>query len=215
MAKRLELGGNGRGAKTSYHHGDLERAMVDLAVELISTEGFESLTLRKLGGRLGVSSTAIYRHFSDKGALITRLAEEGFLEFGAMLRQARDRVSKGGVSKEGSIVRMTGAYIHFAHGRPAYYRLMFGEHFNEVGSSEALRSAGESSFRVMADEVVKEIEAGRFRTNLDPMQVAISIWSLVHGFASLSINGQFSDRKFNVERAAVAAMAALLEGYRA
>lgn len=189
--------------------------MVNLAVELISTEGFEELTLRKLSGRLGVSSTAIYRHFSDKAALITRLAEEGFLEFGQMLREARDGVSSDGVARDGSIVRMTGAYIHFAHGRPAYYRLMFGEHSTEVGRSEALRTAGEISFRVMADEVVREIESGRFRKELDPMQVAISIWSLVHGFASLSINGQFSDRKVNVESAAVAAMAALLEGYRA
>jgi AcrR family transcriptional regulator len=208
LKKRVDPRAN-RGTKAPYHHGDLERATVDLAVEVISAEGFEELTLRKLSARLGVSPTAIYRHFSDKQSLITRLAEEGFVAFGDALQRARDKRSA-----EHSIVRMTVAYVRFAHERPAHYRVMFGGHITERGHSEALQAAGDRSFRVMADEVVKEIQAGRFRADLDPMQVAVSIWSLVHGFASLSINGLLDSRKVAAERGAVFAMKALIEGYR-
>src|SRR5882762_8903275 len=67
--------------KRAYHHGDLERALVDTAVLMIQQEGVQALTLRGVGARLGVSRTALYRHFDDKQALLTRVASEGFKTF--------------------------------------------------------------------------------------------------------------------------------------
>lgn len=213
MAVAVEASASKRKArerKTAYHHGNLERAMVRLAVELISTHGVEELTLRKLGARLGVSPTAIYRHFSDKEDLMTRLAIEGFVEFTHTLLLA----PKPG-SPERPIVRMAIAYILFAHERPAYYRVMFGGNIKERRQTEALMIAGERSFAVLSDEVAREIEAGRLRANLNPKQVAVSIWSLLHGFANLSNNSHFDPTHVNVELAAISAIKTLLEGYKA
>src|SRR5688572_12818057 len=53
-----------------YHHGDLQRAMLEQALRTIQTDGVETLTLRAVGEQLGVSRTALYRHFSDKQALL-------------------------------------------------------------------------------------------------------------------------------------------------
>ena len=69
-----------------YHHGDLRRAMVHEAVRTIQAEGAAALTLRGVGARLGVSRTALYRHFADKQALLDEVAAEGFRMLRAALR---------------------------------------------------------------------------------------------------------------------------------
>src|ERR687895_736974 len=62
----------------SYHHGNLRRALLDEALAIIRVEGVEGVTLRDIGARLGVSRTALYRHFADKRALLSAVATEGF-----------------------------------------------------------------------------------------------------------------------------------------
>ena len=71
-----------------YHHGDLRRALLLEAVRTISAEGAAALTLRGVGDRLGVSRTALYRHFADKQALLDEVAAEGFRMLRTALRAA-------------------------------------------------------------------------------------------------------------------------------
>ena len=61
-----------------YHHGDLQRALLDEALRTIHAEGVEQLTLRTVGEKLGVSRSALYRHFSGKHALLAAVGREGF-----------------------------------------------------------------------------------------------------------------------------------------
>ena len=68
----------GRDARRPYHHGDLRRALLDETIATIRAEGVEGVTLREIGARLGVSRTALYRHFADKRALLGAVATEGF-----------------------------------------------------------------------------------------------------------------------------------------
>src|SRR5688572_18192665 len=67
-----------RKRRGAYHHGDLRRALLDAALRTIREEGVEALTVRAAGAKLGVSRSALYRHFADKGALLTVVATEGF-----------------------------------------------------------------------------------------------------------------------------------------
>ena len=78
-----------------YHHGDLRRALVDQAVRTIQRHGVERLTLREVGRQLGVSRTALYRHFADKSALLAAVAAEGFRTFRLSLQDAWDRAGRG------------------------------------------------------------------------------------------------------------------------
>src|SRR5262247_425371 len=72
-----------RKPRDRYHHGDLRRALLDEALRTIQDDGVGALTLRTIGLKLGVSRTALYRHFADKRALLSAVATEGF----RMLRQ--------------------------------------------------------------------------------------------------------------------------------
>src|SRR5919106_2570982 len=67
-----------RKPRRSYHHGNLRRALLDEALVTIRDNGIDGLTLREIGARLGVSRTALYRHFADKRALLMAVATEGF-----------------------------------------------------------------------------------------------------------------------------------------
>ncbi len=67
-----------RKPRRTYHHGNLRRALLDEALATIRDHGVEALTLREIGARLGVSRSALYRHFADKRALLTAVATEGF-----------------------------------------------------------------------------------------------------------------------------------------
>src|ERR671920_468256 len=62
----------------AYHHRDLERALLAAALRTIREEGISALTLRGVAARLNVSRTALYRHFTNKRALLARVAVEGF-----------------------------------------------------------------------------------------------------------------------------------------
>ena len=92
-----------------YHHGDLRRALSEEAVRTIQAEGVERLTLRAVGQRLGVSRTALYRHFTDKSALLAAVAAEGFRMLRVELVEAWER---GGRGPEG-FDAMGLAYVRF------------------------------------------------------------------------------------------------------
>jgi len=48
--------------------------IVDAALQLLDDEGLGALTMRRLGGELGVEGMALYRHFPNKDALVDAVA---------------------------------------------------------------------------------------------------------------------------------------------
>src|ERR671918_167767 len=78
-----------------YHHGDLRRSLLEEAVRTIQTHGVEALTLRTVGERLGVSRTALYRHFADKPALLAAVGREGFRMLRIALSEAWESRGRG------------------------------------------------------------------------------------------------------------------------
>src|SRR5688572_24735913 len=92
-----------------YHHGDLRRALIDQALRTIDKFGVEGLTLRSVGEALGVSQTALYRHFSSKQALVAAVAREGFRMLRLALVEAWDTHGRGRPGFEA----MGEAYLQF------------------------------------------------------------------------------------------------------
>jgi AcrR family transcriptional regulator len=168
-----------------YHHGDLRRALLDEAVRTIQHEGVDSLTLREAGRRLGVSRTALYRHFSDKSALLAAVARDGFQRFRQDLVDAWEA---GGRTRDG-FERMGRAYVGFAAANPSHYRVMFGAFRDLCEKDPALQADAAAAFQVLVDAIDSLQAAGKIRDD-DPRQLAYFIWSAVHGVASLAIDGQ-------------------------
>src|SRR5919106_3089193 len=105
-----------------YHHGDLSRALLEATLRTIQRDGVEAVTLRGVGRDVGVSRTALYRHFADKSALLRAVAREGFRMLRLALVDAWERGGKGRAGFEA----MGRAYVGFAVANPSHYRVMFG-----------------------------------------------------------------------------------------
>ena len=168
-----------------YHHGDLRRALLDEAVRTIRDEGAPALTLRAVGARLGVSRTALYRHFADKSALLNAVSEDGFRRLADELERAWTGAGGGlnGFEAQGR------AYVRFALDNPSHYRVMFGV-WSSRDEDTALREAGARAFQVLVDALTALQRDGVVRQNEAPGQVALYVWAAVHGVAMLAIDGR-------------------------
>jgi AcrR family transcriptional regulator len=171
-----------------YHHGDLRRALLDEAIRTIQSHGVEHLTLRTAGERLGVSRTALYRHFSDKQALLASVGREGF----HMLRQAlADASEQNGRGRTG-FEAMAVAYVQFAVTYPSHYRVMFGRFLESVAKDTDFISEAKAAFQVLVNALVDQQKAGIVRQE-DPELMARWVWAVVHGVAMLAIDGQLRE----------------------
>lgn len=168
-----------------YHHGDLRRALVEEAVRTIQADGVEQLTLRSAGEKLGVSRTALYRHFSDKQALLAAVGREGFRMLRLALTEAWEQHGRG---REG-FEAMGLAYVRFAVDHPSHYRVMFGGFVESCSKDDAFVQEATGAFQVLVDSLIEQQQAGIVRAD-DPLLLARFIWSIVHGIAMLAIDGQ-------------------------
>lgn len=169
---------------SQYHHGDLRRALVEEALRTIQAAGVRGLTLRGVGETLGVSRTALYRHFADKGALLAEVARTGFRTFRQELVDAWER---GGRGRQG-FEEMGVAYVRFAVTNPSHYRVMFGGFIVGTPDADLMKEAG-GAFQALVDAIVWLQQHGLMRDD-DPLQLARYIWAAVHGISMLVIDGQ-------------------------
>src|SRR3984893_7499965 len=167
-----------------YHHGDLRRALVQEAVRTIQAKGVDAFTLRAVGLKLGVSRTALYRHFADKAALLAAVAGEGFHTLRVQLVEAWEQGGRGVEAFEA----MGTAYVRFAMANPSYYRVMFGGFVHDSTADPELAREGAGAFHALVDAIVALQQNGLMRRD-EPLQMARFIWTVVHGVAMLTRDG--------------------------
>ena len=175
-----------RKPSNQYHHGDLRRALLEAALRTIQKQGVHALTLRAVGDDLGVSRTALYRHFADKSALLAAVAREGF----RLLRLELERAWEGAGKGRAGFEAMGEAYVRFAIAQPSHYRVMFGSGFERAAADTELIEEGARAFLALLNALIAQQQQGLVRQD-EPEQLAHFIWSLVHGIAMLAIDGAF------------------------
>jgi AcrR family transcriptional regulator len=174
-----------RKADRPYHHGNLRRALLDEALATIRAEGVEGLTLREIGARVGVSRTALYRHFADKRALLAAVATEGFRTLRQQLVAAWEEGGRGLAAFESMGV----AYIRFAASNPAHYRVMFGGFLDPKVCEPELATEAAGAFQALVDALAALQRDAIMRAE-DTVTMARFVWAVVHGVAMLGIDGQ-------------------------
>jgi AcrR family transcriptional regulator len=171
----------------------LRRALLEAAVRTIQKHGFGALTLRAVGDELGVSRTALYRHFADKSALLTAVAAEGFRTLRA------DLVAAWATEGDSlpSLTAMGEAYVRFALQNPWHYRVMFGSGFDLDTSDPELGAEGRAAFLALMNALLSLQAQGLLRQE-DGQTQANYVWAVVHGVAMLSIDGNFEHQGADV-----------------
>jgi len=180
----------GKGGPRGYHHGNLKEALVRAALELIAEKGPAGFTFADAARWAGVSPAAPYRHFRDREALLADVARRGFEEFANVLAKAWD---EGRPDVLSAFNRVGKAYLDFAKREPAYYSAMF-----EAGVSPdadpALRDAGERAFGVLRSGAEKLVAMMPAQGRPPALMVALHVWSMTHGIASLFGRGDAARR---------------------
>lgn len=172
----------------AYHHGDLRRALLHGAIELLAEGGPAHLTMRGAAQRAGVSPAAPYRHFTDKREMLAAVAEEGF---GALERACVQAWEAASANPVQGIVEQGMAYVQFAIDNPAHYRVMFGPEIPDKRAYEDLYRAATAAFEALRSTLRACVSAGMFPG--DEVEIrAMRAWATVHGLASLYIDGQFN-----------------------
>ena len=177
--------------RRGYHHGNLREALIEAALALIAEKGPAGFTFAEAARSAGVSAAAPYRHFRDRDALMADVARRGFEVFTDRLEAAWDDGRPEPFRAFDAIGR---AYLAFAREEPAYYVAMFESQLPPDLDPDLAR-AGDAAFAVLrraAEAVVATLpEAAR----PPGAMVALHMWTLAHGVASLFARGDTGRRK--------------------
>jgi AcrR family transcriptional regulator len=176
--------------RRGYHHGNLREALIQAALDLISNKGPSGFTFAEAARYAGVSPAAPYRHYRDRDALMADVARRGFEQFAATLAKAWD---EGRPTPLAAFDRLGRAYLGFARTEPAYFSAMF-EAGLDLKNFPAVQDAADSAFGVLREAC--EVLAATLPPGQRPpaLMMALHIWSLAHGIASLFGRGDAARR---------------------
>ena len=180
-----------RRAERGYHHGNLKEALLQAALGLIAEKGAAGFTFADAARMAGVSPAAPYRHFRDRDELLSSIAQRGFEQFESRLTAAWDDGRPDTVT---AFERVGKAYLAFAREAPAYYSAMF-ESGIPTDANPALMAAAERAFgviRAIAERLAALAPAGTPRP--PALMMALHVWSMSHGIASLFARGDAARR---------------------
>lgn len=186
----MSWSGHGGRGRRGYHHGNLREALVTAALDLIARKGPAGFTFAEAARAAGVSAAAPYRHFRDRDALMADVARRGFEIFEQRLTAAWN----GGLPNAFAALEAMGrAYLAFARDEPAYFSAMF-ESGLPFEAHPALRETGDRALGVLRQAC--EAVAAKLPADTRPpaMMMALHIWSLSHGIASLFARGDGARR---------------------
>src|SRR5215470_4234330 len=160
-----------RKKRAAYHHGDLRRAVIEAALRAIEQVGTESLSLRDLARRLGVSHQAPYRHFADKQALLAAIARDGFARLVERLRAG----PKLDADITTALIESGVNYVAFAVENPAYYRVMFATSGTPAHGHAAPTRPG-AAYELLSAGVARGQEAGQLPRGVPTRELALLCW---------------------------------------
>jgi AcrR family transcriptional regulator len=187
----------------SFHHGDLEWALLEAASQLLEKDGPPGVGLRAAARLAGVSHNAPYRHFESRESILAALAARGLLELRDRMRVA----ARGHRDAPHALAAIAETYVSLAAERPHLFRLMFGQEVADKVRYPAVREAGLEAYQVLVDAIAAGQATGAIRPG-DPVELALGHWAIVHGVASLLVDGMLSDRAR--ERGGAAGMARMV-----
>ena len=169
----------------SEQHGDVRRLVLDAAIAIIELEGAESLSMREVARRAGVSHQAPYHYFSDRSGIFAAISEEGFTGLAQALRDVHE--TEMPAAKAGFI-----AYLNFSRQHVGHFRVMFRNDICGVTTHPLTQTAADSAFeelRLMVSRITgPEIDPNK------AFAFAAMLWSLSHGLATLVIDGPLPNK---------------------
>jgi len=203
MTKKTNVKTKADNKHTTYHHGDLQSSLLATATLMITDDGIENLSLRKLAERIGVSRTAAYHHFKDKNDLLSAIAAQGFITWQT---QAELIFNNTELTENERYYRFVHFYVRFATQNSAIYKLMFGSTLwrkkdknqknnadDKHNSTKKLIEVAYPSFQYQVEMTKIWQQKGILPKSQNTLRLAQVTWATLHGIAQLVIDGIYGD----------------------
>lgn len=155
----------------------MREACVKEALAIIAKGGIDSLSLRDVARRLGVSHQAPYKHFPSREHILAEVVGRAYAGFAAHLEK-RPR-SEDPYVDLGNLGR---SYLDYARKHPLHYQLMFGTPLPDPAEHPEMMAKAEHAFATLKETIARL--PGR-RSGADVDLDALFTWSVVHGLASI------------------------------
>lgn len=169
----------------TYHHGNLRAELLDTAIAQLRDTAAEDLSLRALARSVGVSQTAPYRHFADKGELLAAMATHGYRCLLDALRKAGNDADD---NPREQLFAFAHAYVDYAASNPQLFKLMFGPAVQPAEKYPELRQASRDTFALVQDILQRGVDQGLFAPLDDTAYLANSAWSSIYGLSTLLVD---------------------------
>jgi AcrR family transcriptional regulator len=173
--------------RQTYHHGGLRDAILKSARETIEERGHEAVRIRELALKLGVVSSALYRHFPSKGALLVALSDQMHFDLG---QEIDERIAPA-ADAQAALLTAARAFLDFAGRSPALFRLMY-----DAGIIESQEMA--SSLPALRGNLRRLVELiRRAYSELDPRGARsrlVCLWATLFGYATIRVRGNLKRR---------------------
>lgn len=158
---------------------DVQRAVLDAALDIIATDGVEAVSMREVARRSGVSHQAPYHYYGDRAGIFAAISEEGFRQFTGSFRAA--------LALPGDVAaNCFQSYVSFAIEHRGHYRVMFRADICGIHTHEKTMQAADEAFLTLLD-LADAVDPNR--NAADALTLPIALWSQAHGLATLLIDG--------------------------
>ncbi|MGD9213039.1 MAG: TetR/AcrR family transcriptional regulator [Desulfobacteraceae bacterium] len=190
-------------SRKAYHHGNLKKALITKALDIIREEGVAGLSLRKAARRVGVSHAAPAHHFGDLVGFLEAIAEEGFQ---LLLQEMEGAVNQLSDADPLTRLRTIGmSYITFALEHVDYFKVMHCARLAEKSLFQGLDSGRRKVYQQLVN-CAADCHRCQLITADDPIKAGLFVWITIHGYAVLAVNGQMDDKGFQTDDGRLAEM---------
>jgi len=173
-----------------YHHGNLREALIQATLRLIEESGPERVTVREAATRIGVSSGAPFRHFPNRTALLTAVAEHLVARFRAEIVTALDQAADAEpLARFGALGT---AYLRWASRNPTHFRVISDRSLVDLERSESLRRH-HAEIRELMERLVAEAHQGGSLRTADVTLAPVVARALVYGLARMYVDGHLAE----------------------
>ena len=193
-----ETGVKAAPARSSYHHGNLRESLLAEAVRVIAAEGVENVSIRQLAKNLGVSAAAPFRHFADRKALLTAVAEQATTRLGEAVAQALQQAQAQvqAQSPWQQLLAVGQAYLRWAQANPTHFLVVSDRRLIDYTGSEPMQQANDRIRERMQGLLAQAAACagnGQDQAADDTALAMLMMRAMVYGLARMQTDGHLAE----------------------